>query len=63
MGYFMGLGKVLKTALGSIHVVEKLLFSIVPSILTFDFDFIFGSIFTFWGPNGISLGFEKLFGV
>ena len=41
---------------GSIHVNEQLLFSIVPSILTFDFDLIFGSLFTFWGHNGLFLG-------
>ena len=45
-----------KTAFVSIHVVETLLFSIVPSILFFDFDFIFGSIFTFWGPNRLFFG-------
>ena len=57
------------TVLGTTHVVEQILFSIVPSILTFDFDLIwgsflsflgpnglfFGSIFTFWGPNGLFL--------
>ena len=42
-----------KTVLGSTHVVEQLLFSIVPSILTFDFDLILGSFFTFWGHNGL----------
>ena len=29
------------------------------SILTFDFDLILGSFFTFWGPNGIYLGLGK----
>ena len=44
--------------MGSTHVVEQLLFSIVPSILTFDLDFdlILGSFLTFWGPNGLFLG-------
>jgi len=42
--------------LGSTHVVEQLLFSIVPSILTFTFDLISGSFLTFWGPNGLFLG-------
>ena len=43
------------------HVVEQLLFSIVPSILTFDFDFdlILGSFLTFWGPNRPFLGLWK----
>ena len=38
----------------SIHVVEQLLFPIVPLILTFDFDLILGSFLTFWGPNGLN---------
>ena len=46
----------LKNVLGSTHVVEELLFSIVPSILTFDFDLILGSFFTFGGPNGLFVG-------
>ena len=46
----------MKIFLGSTHVVEQLLFSIVSSILTFDFYIIFGSFFTFWGPNGLFLG-------
>ena len=44
------------TVLGTTHVVEQLLFSIVSSILTFDFDLILGSFLTFWGPNGLFLG-------
>ena len=57
MGYFWGQSRVQKI-LGSSHVVEQLLFSIVPSILTFDFDFdlIFGSLLTLCGPNGLFLG-------
>ena len=43
----------------STHVVEQLSFSMLPSILTFDFDLIFGSFFTFWGPNGQFLGLWK----
>ena len=27
-----------------------------PSNLAFDFDFVLGSFFTFWGPNGPSWG-------
>ena len=42
--------------MGSAHVVEQLLFSVVPSILPFDFDLILGSFFNFWGPNGLFLG-------
>ena len=30
-----------------------------PSIQTFDCDLIFGSFFTFWGPNGLFLGLGK----
>ena len=29
------------------------------SILTFDFDLILGPFFTFWGPNGLLLGFGQ----
>ena len=42
--------------MGSTHVVEQLLYYKVPSILTFDFDFIVGSFLTFWGPNGLFWG-------
>ena len=52
--FWVGVG--LKTVLGSTLVVEQLLFSIVPSIQTFDFDLILGSSFTFWGPNWLCLG-------
>ena len=51
--------------MGSTHVVEHLLFSMFPSILLFDFDLIFWSSLTFWGPNGLFLGLgmvQKLFG-
>ena len=43
MGYFLELREGLTSVLGSTHVVEQLLFSIVPSILTLDFELIFGS--------------------
>jgi len=33
-------------------VVEQLLFSIVPSILTYDFDLIMGLFLPFWGSIG-----------
>ena len=42
----------------STHVDEKLLFSIIPFIQTFDFYLILGSFFTFWGPNGLFFGLE-----
>ena len=52
----------LKLLQGSTHVVEQILVSIVPSILTFDFDLILGLFFTFWGPNGIFLGSKTILG-
>ena len=55
-GLFLESGFGLKTFLGSTHVVEKLSFSMFPSILTFDFDLILGSFLSFWGPNGLFLG-------
>ena len=39
----LGLGWGLTTGFGSTHAVEKLSFSMFPSILTFDFDLILGS--------------------
>ena len=45
-----------KNCLGVYSLVEQLLFYIVLSILTFDFDLILGSFLTFWGPNGLFLG-------
>ena len=42
--------------MGSTHVVEQLSFSMLPSILTFDFDLILGSLLTFRGSNGLFLG-------
>ena len=65
-GLFLGLWKGSKTVLGSTHVVEQLSFSMLPSILTFDFDLILGSFLTFCGPNGlffgVGVGFENYFG-
>ena len=40
----------------STHIVEQLSFSMLPSILTFDFDLILGSFLTILGPNGLFLG-------
>ena len=47
---YLGLGKGLKTVLGSTYVVEQLSFSMFSSILTFDFDLIFEVIFYFLWP-------------
>ena len=55
----MGLGKGSITVLGSTHVIEQLSFFMFLSILTFYFDLILGSFFTFWGPNGLYLGLGK----
>ena len=52
----MGSGKVAKTVLGFTLVVEQLLFSIVPSILTFGIDLILGSFLTVLGPNELFFG-------
>ena len=38
----------LKIILGSAHIAEQLLFSMFPSILTFDFELIFGLFLTFF---------------
>ena len=55
-GLFWGSGKGSKTVLRSTHAVERLLFPMFSSILTFAFDLILGSVCTFWGPNGLFLG-------
>ena len=52
MGYFWSWGRVSKTFLGFTHVFEQLSFSMFSSIVTFDFNLIFGSFLTFGGPNG-----------
>ena len=46
--------------MGSTHVVEQLLFSIVPSILTFDFDLILGTFFAFGALMGYFWGQGKV---
>ena len=46
-------GKSSKTVFWSTHVVEQLSFSMLPSILKFDFDLILGSFLKFLGPNGL----------
>ena len=53
----MGLGKGSKIVLGSTYVDEQLSFCMFLSILTFDFYLIYGSFFTFLGPNELFLGF------
>ena len=53
IGLFWGSGKGSKTVLRSTHAVERLLFPMFSSILTFAFDLILGSVCTFWGPNGL----------
>ena len=54
MGYFwVGVG-----IDNCFHIVEQHSFSMFLSILTFEFDLILGSFFTFWGPNGLFLGLE-----
>ena len=59
-----GQGNSGKTVLGSNHVVEQLLFSIFPSILTFDFYLNLGSFFLFVALMGYFWGWgraQKLF--
>ena len=62
LAFWVGLGS--KPFLGSDCIAEQLLFSILPLILTFNFDQISGLVFDFWGPNGLFLGlgfFKNLF--
>ena len=50
--------------MGSTHVAEQLLFSMFPSILTFDFALNLGSFLTFGGSNELFWGqggAQKLF--
>ena len=58
MGYLFDLGRVQKLFLRSTHVIKQLLFSIVPSIMTFD-------LTEFWGIFGlwVGVGFNNCFGV
>ena len=56
LGLFWGLGQGLTTVFGYTQVVEQHSFSMFLSILTFEFDLILGSFFTFWSPNGLFLG-------
>ena len=56
MVFSWGRGRIKKNVLGSTHVVEQLSFSMLPSFLTYDFDLIFRSFLTSWGPSGIFYG-------
>ena len=42
--------------LGVTHVVEPLLFSMFPLVMTFDFDLILGLMLTFLVSKGLFLG-------
>ena len=46
--------------LGSTHVVEEILLSMFPSILTFDFYLILGSFSTFWALMGYFWGWGRV---
>ena len=52
MGWFRGRSRVPQLFWGLL-IVEQLLFSMFPSIVTFDFGLIFGSFLTFWGPASL----------
>ena len=52
----LGVGVGFDNCLGSTHVVEQISFSLFLLILTFDFDLIFRSFLTFWGPYGLFFG-------
>ena len=58
LGYFFWSGSGSITVLGSTHVVEQFSYSTIPPFMTFEFDTIFGSFLTFWGPNGLFLGWR-----
>ena len=47
IGYFQGWDQI-QLVLGFTHIVQHLLFSLFPSIMTFDSDLIFGLFLTFW---------------
>ena len=56
-----GQGRVQKLFWGLIMQLNNFyIFSKIPLILTFDFYLIFGSFFTFWGPNGLFLASVRL---
>ena len=55
-GLVLGVRVRFKTVLGSTHVVEQLLFSLLSPIVNFDFHLILGSLFYFLGPLRANLG-------
>ena len=55
MGNFGGVGLSSKNILGLTNIFAQLSFSMLPLILTFEFDLFFGLFLTFWGPNGLLL--------
>ena len=54
----LGVWVTFKNCIGVYGVVEQLSFSMIPLILTFEFDLILGSFFYFWDSNGLFLGLE-----
>ena len=59
MGCFWGLSRVQKVVWGLRLLMElNNFYFLFLSILTFDFDLILCSSFTFWGPIGLILGLE-----
>ena len=56
---FWGFWYVSNSVLEFTHIAKQLLFSMLPVILTFEFDLILGSFFTFLGSNWPFLGLEK----
>ena len=50
------------TVFGSTHIAGQLLFSMLPSLLTFNFDLIFGLFYAFLGLNGLFLALALGFG-
>ena len=55
----LGLWTGSKTVLGSTHVVEQLSFSMLPSILIFDFDLLLGSFLLFGALMGYFWGWSR----
>ena len=56
LGYFESQSKVKKPIFSSTHVAEQILFSMFPSIFTFNFDIILELYGFFFWPNGLFLG-------
>ena len=57
---FLGPGSDSNADLGPTPVVEQLSFSIISSILSFDFDLFLGLFFTFWALMGYSWGWGRV---